>query len=516
MWPSSLHSSVGDAPSTVVKTASVCIRGATYNVQVTATQADIAVHLENDVTLDHWFNTFTTEYVDEMTRKTGSQRRFSVFVSMLGSALDRCAAGSAALAGSTVQTLSSGVSLDILFIEDIERMKNEKAMAHAGLDATLQTARARSRCFLILAYAAEFERTFYPLPLNKVPPPHGLLEEWLFAAYRASKLEAARLRDALASRPHAQDAPGGGPGSAGLIPAEKAQRLVDEIRTLKSVVENLETEKRQALKAAELAIEQRDRLKEKYEVLYTTVKTANQSLSGSGRSMGTDTGTREASGSGYGQRRSKTQPNAASTLAKVTPARQRSRSASRVSRSPSPAPPPASNIARRGTSSRGGTPRDSPRQDPSRPGHGSFARNTRTSRSVSPALSQRSMDSRGDAESFISQLQERRRAAGRAVGRTAGHAPQTVQDRRARVLSTDRAGARAPAHQRNNRQYDAEDYDSSVDRPRSSERRQRRVDDGAGSDYDESIYDTRGRQLAAVDERLKQLMKILNKSRRSK
>jgi coiled-coil domain-containing protein 61 len=99
--------------------------------------------------------------VEDITSKTGSFKKFSVFVRMLQSA---------------VLQQSDSVFVDLLTCQDLEMLKAKKAAAAAGSDAAggpaqqQQQARAlpgslSSKRYLILTYASEFDRVHYPLPL---------------------------------------------------------------------------------------------------------------------------------------------------------------------------------------------------------------------------------------------------------------------------------------------------------------------------------------------------------------
>lgn len=90
-----------------------------------------------------------TADVEDITAKTGNFKKFPVFVKMLASAVRR---------------QSESVFIDLLTYQDLELLKSKKAGGpddgHAKVAVVNNTKR-----YLILTYAAEFDRVHYPLPL---------------------------------------------------------------------------------------------------------------------------------------------------------------------------------------------------------------------------------------------------------------------------------------------------------------------------------------------------------------
>lgn len=248
---------------------SIKIKGIIYNVWLRFKAGDFSVHLENDETGEHWFNAFTPEYIDEMTRKTGNQRRYDVFTSMLASALEKT---------STRRPNSQApldLSLDLLFVEDLERMRDANGGAHNdSVDATIQSAANKSRCFLIVAYAVEFERTFYPLPLNKSGHPSTSLEEWLLFAYRHTKEQARRLTE----ESNMND---GLVNTSGI----DIQKLRAELRKQKETIFSLEKERNKALEISKKLLTENNILKEQLAHIKDSI--VSRTASG-GRSLSRD------------------------------------------------------------------------------------------------------------------------------------------------------------------------------------------------------------------------------------
>lgn len=281
-----------------------------------------------------------------MTRKTGSQRRYPVFVSMLVAAIDNTSSRREA------KPDTSGVKLDILFVDDLERMRTEAGYRQEAVEATIQNVRSNSRCFLVVAYTVEFENTFYPLSLNKSEEPSTPLEEWLAHSYRLVRAELRRLQERGTTPRNAHSA---------------SKATADEIASLKATIERLETEKRTALRAAEIAVSERNKIHDQLsrqserqesgastarssrhkttrsaaydqypEYLATSRKTSrSQSLSRHGSRAGSATGTIT---SGKSSRRHRTTSPAASTRLSGSQGSARSLSASlRASSRQSPA-----------------------------------------------------------------------------------------------------------------------------------------------------------------------------------
>ena len=86
--------------------------------------------------------------VEDMTLKSYSYKKFSVFVRMLLTALRRT---------------SDSVSLDLLTSDDLERVKARRSEGNSAVDSSLSRSRKR---YLILTYTAEYDRVQYPLPLQ--------------------------------------------------------------------------------------------------------------------------------------------------------------------------------------------------------------------------------------------------------------------------------------------------------------------------------------------------------------
>ena len=159
--------------------ARVVFHGTEYILTlIVAGEESLGVDLEEERTGARWRSDFSARYVEDVTRKTSSFKRFPVFVDMLKSAL----------AGS-----NEHVYLDLLTVADLEALKARKAAGAGGggggsrpgtgasaatsVDASTASASSRSsKRYLILTYAADFDRVHYPLPIafEEAPSVAGL------------------------------------------------------------------------------------------------------------------------------------------------------------------------------------------------------------------------------------------------------------------------------------------------------------------------------------------------------
>lgn len=85
--------------------------------------------------------------IEDITAKTGNFKKFPVFVKMLLSALKQA---------------SDSVFVDLLTYQDLEVLKSRKA---GNQGPPQRTQPPNNKRYLIMTYAAEFDRVHYPLPL---------------------------------------------------------------------------------------------------------------------------------------------------------------------------------------------------------------------------------------------------------------------------------------------------------------------------------------------------------------
>ena len=121
-----------------------------YQITVTAHKGDtISVEAELLESGERWRGDFSSKYIEDITTKTGNFKKYSVFVKMLFSSLGED---------------SSSVFLDLLTYEDLESLKS-RAGAGSSRASTRAPPAAGNKRYVILTYAAEFDRVHYPLPL---------------------------------------------------------------------------------------------------------------------------------------------------------------------------------------------------------------------------------------------------------------------------------------------------------------------------------------------------------------
>jgi coiled-coil domain-containing protein 61 len=103
--------------------------------------------------------TFTSAEIQEITTKTGNFKKLPVFIKMLRAALRQD---------------SDTVFVDLLTYADLEALKARRS---GGADTPLASSiPPNNKRYLILTYAAEFDRVHYPLPLafDEAPDPEHL------------------------------------------------------------------------------------------------------------------------------------------------------------------------------------------------------------------------------------------------------------------------------------------------------------------------------------------------------
>ena len=95
-----------------------------------------------------WRGDFTSRYIEDITTKTGNFKKFGVFHKMLVAA---------------VVDQSESVFIDLLTYADLEALKNKRQGGDG--QAKPSNAKLNNKRYLILTYAAEYDRVHYPLPL---------------------------------------------------------------------------------------------------------------------------------------------------------------------------------------------------------------------------------------------------------------------------------------------------------------------------------------------------------------
>ena len=128
-----------------------------YDVRCSTTDDAIAVGVEDLTTGEQWRGDFTARFIeDELTRRTGSFKKFKMFARMLEMAISNSA---------------QSLFIDLLTYADLQALRSGEKIAGGDAssvsDATSRSGRGGKR-YLILTYTAEFDRVNYPLPLEYV------------------------------------------------------------------------------------------------------------------------------------------------------------------------------------------------------------------------------------------------------------------------------------------------------------------------------------------------------------
>lgn len=129
-----------------------------YIVNLTQTADIVSFEIEDDHN-DRWSGDFTAQYVEEITMKAGSFKKFDIFLKMMVSAFDKD---------------SENVYVDILTYADLEMLRNRKVAAASGeskmntsVDSTnSKNALSKMKRYMILTYRGEFDKVHFPLPLS--------------------------------------------------------------------------------------------------------------------------------------------------------------------------------------------------------------------------------------------------------------------------------------------------------------------------------------------------------------
>lgn len=175
--------------------------------------------------------------MEEITAKTGNFKKFGVFVRMLLSALRR---------------ESEAVATDLLTYADLELLRSQRASAVGSSSQALQQPAqppsqqqqrqgqrpTSNKRYLILTYAAEFDRVHYPLPLAPEDAPDPQRLKAIIRELRAGQQQqqhGARLGSAYSRR-----AANGSGQSSQLSPLPELRALREENALLKQQVRALQ------------------------------------------------------------------------------------------------------------------------------------------------------------------------------------------------------------------------------------------------------------------------------------
>ena len=138
--------------------------GNSYMIDILSQGNTLSISVESNDTNQRWTSEFTSQYIEEITLKAGSFKKYSVFVKMLISAFNK---------------ESDSVFVDLLTASDLEALKARKMGNSMSDNKSISTSQASSNIkkrYIILTYSGEFDRVHYPLPLpfEETPNPSAL------------------------------------------------------------------------------------------------------------------------------------------------------------------------------------------------------------------------------------------------------------------------------------------------------------------------------------------------------
>ncbi|KAK9810278.1 hypothetical protein WJX72_007806 [[Myrmecia] bisecta] len=137
----------------------VSFQDVAYFVTVTANADDtLCIEVEQKQDAQCWKGTFPAKHIQEITAKTGNFKKYAIFVKMLLTALKQ---------------ESDSVFVDLLTYADLEQLRARRGLSEPPLS---HLSPPQNKRYLILTYAAEFDRVHYPLPLlyEEHPDPERL------------------------------------------------------------------------------------------------------------------------------------------------------------------------------------------------------------------------------------------------------------------------------------------------------------------------------------------------------
>eukprot|EP00903_Cladosiphon_okamuranus_P009943 g9436.t3 len=213
----------------------VCQGGAAHVVTLwVVARSTLRVEVETEDGSSRWCGEFAARYVEGITQKTGSAKKFPVFVKMLLDALGEKHGGS----GTVFVDLLTYADLELLKARRVGHAKQKLQGPGGSGSGGGGGSSGNNKRYLILTYAGEYDRVHYPLPLGYVESPErGQLERTI--SRLAEDLSRRPLEVATSSaRNNSTRIDGGGgrenaPGSSAQLLAENSElrRRVEELTT---------------------------------------------------------------------------------------------------------------------------------------------------------------------------------------------------------------------------------------------------------------------------------------------
>ncbi|KAM3147762.1 hypothetical protein pb186bvf_000090 [Paramecium bursaria] len=135
----------------VQRQVEIVLHGQEYKLNVNASDRLLSIELEAKYDAKFWKNTYTSDYIEEITKKTGNPRKFQIFLNMLQSAITK---------------QNDNVFYEVLTFQDLENLKSQKLSESGQSYKSSSSNTKNNKRYLILSYQNEFEKVHYPLALN--------------------------------------------------------------------------------------------------------------------------------------------------------------------------------------------------------------------------------------------------------------------------------------------------------------------------------------------------------------
>jgi len=119
-------------------------RGKDYEGQLSSEHDHFFLLIKDAQSNSAWANDFSADYINQITKKTGNTKTFSVFLKLLCTSLE---------------ATHPALRVDFLSYQDIESLRSGHKLQECLSDYQV------GKKYLILSYITEFEKAHYPLPL---------------------------------------------------------------------------------------------------------------------------------------------------------------------------------------------------------------------------------------------------------------------------------------------------------------------------------------------------------------
>ena len=134
----------------VKKSSEIAIRSTVYLYDISSDNDTLSIAFEEKETSKRWTGEFNAQYIETMTQKSKSYKKFPVFLRMLITSLEKS---------------SESVVIDLLTYQELELFRVSR---NPGSQPSNQSINPKllSKRYLILTFSGEFERVHFPLPLS--------------------------------------------------------------------------------------------------------------------------------------------------------------------------------------------------------------------------------------------------------------------------------------------------------------------------------------------------------------